>query len=104
MLVSSSEVILTSQLRVCVTYKSTQHVNNRFHLTASQFQIISCVCGWRIAALATDVESGGYRQANQAAVQGVSGDDSKQGREQHDQVSNKLQTDGQPSADERRKT
>lgn len=98
MLVSSSEVILTSQLRVCVTYKSTQHVNNCPCVTALPFQIIIIII-IRTAVLATDIEGGGYGQANQAAVQGVSGDDGKQGCEEHDQVSNKLQADGQPSAD-----
>lgn len=50
-------------------------------------------------ALATDIQSVGYGQANHAAVQRVSGNDSKQSGEKHHQVSNKLQTDGQPSAD-----
>lgn len=105
MLVSRSEVIRTSQLRVCVTYKSVQHVNNnRLRPTALPFQIIVCVCSRRIAARATDVEGGGYGQADQAAVQGVSGDDGKQGCEEHDQVSNKLQADGQPPADKWGKT
>lgn len=50
-------------------------------------------------ASATDIQSVGYGQANHAAVQRVSGNDSKQSGEKHHQVSNKLQTDGQPSAD-----
>lgn len=50
-------------------------------------------------ALATDIQSVGYGQANHAAVQRVSGNDSKQSGEKHHQVSDKLQTDGQPSAD-----
>lgn len=84
--------------------KWTHNINNCSNQTALQLQIEGNISGQRVAALATDVESGGYRQANQAAVQTVSGDYSKQGGKEHDQVSNKLQTDGQPSAHKRRKT
>lgn len=92
MLVSSSEVILTSQLRVCVTYESMQRVNNFVRLYGGSKSTSALLS-------ATDIEGGGYGEANQTTVQGVSGDDGKQGCEEHDQVSDKLQADGQPSAD-----
>lgn len=54
-----------------------------------------------MSAIVTDIKGVGYRQANQAAVQRISGNDGKQSSEKHHQVSNELQTDGQPSADTR---
>lgn len=52
-----------------------------------------------MSVIVTDIEGVGYGQANHATVQRVSGDDSKQSRKKHYQVSNELQTDGQPSAE-----
>lgn len=89
--VSSSEFILTSQLSVWVTCKPT---TSRFlSVTAGAVTVITC------PRSVTHIESVGNRQADQAAVQRVSGNDSKQCGEEHHQVSNKLQSDGQPSAD-----
>lgn len=45
---------------------------------------------------ATDVKGVGYRQANQAAIKRVPGNDGKHSSEKHHQVSQKLQTNGQP--------
>lgn len=45
----------------------------------------------------TNIKGIGYWQANQATVQRISGNNSKQSREKHHQVSQELQTDSQPS-------
>lgn len=62
-----------------------------------QLALTSVVYVMRVSV--TNVEGVGYRQANQAAVQRVSGNDGQQSREKHHQVSKELQTDGQPSAE-----
>lgn len=90
-LVSSSEFILTSQLSVCVTCKPTM---TRF-LSVTTGAAVPSSC----APCVTHIESVGYRQADQATVQRVLGNNSKQGSKEHHQVSNEFQTDGQPSAE-----
>lgn len=62
-------------------------------MTAGAVTVIICPLS------VTHIESVGNRQADQAAIQGIPGNNSKQGREEYHQVSNKLQSDGQPSAD-----
>lgn len=54
-------------------------------------------CGDKsVIVSATNIKGVGYRQANQATVQSVSGNDSKQSSEKHHQISQELQTNGQP--------
>lgn len=60
-------------------------------------QYLQCVC-WESKCI-TDIKSVGYGQANQATVQRVSWNDGKQSREKHHQVPEKLQADGEPSAE-----
>lgn len=64
-------------------------------MTAGAVTVIICPLS------VTHIESVGYRQTDQAAVQGVPGNNGKEGSKEHHQVSNKLQSDGQPSADTR---
>ncbi len=111
-LVSSSEVILTSQLRVWVTCKPssreqcvsplawlciifTTRIITMPLLPSTSTLSVACV----VRVWVTDIKGVGYRQANQATLQRVSGNDSKQSSEKNHQVSKELQTDGQPSAD-----
>lgn len=112
-LVSSSEVIRTSQLRVWVTCKaqierereSTFYILHRLiYYHNHQNHCYSHQCHWYhpIAGCLmwvywwTNVKSVRYWQANQATVQRVSGNNSKQSRKKHHQVSQELKTDGQP--------
>lgn len=110
MLVSSSEVILTSQLRVWVTCNAPDmredclytvvtvpyyHNQNPYDVSNTINIIIICsVYDKNVSVSATDIEGVGYRQANHATVQSLSGNNSKQSSKKYHQGSQGLQTDG----------
>lgn len=56
--------------------------------------IICSVYDKNVSVSVTDIEGVGYRQANQATIQRLSGNNSKQSRKKHHQRSQELQTDG----------